>query len=271
METINWSGLTHPGRFRKNNEDSFLATNLNGPEVLLLGKQGSGSLESDGDFIFAVSDGMGGANAGEFASRIAVDFITKRLPLSFRLGAIGLPQSYHEFLGELFEEVNREMSSMSFHYEECRDMGATLSLCWFTPEWMYFAHIGDSRIYYLPKDGGLKQLTHDHTYPGELLRKGRLNERQQRTHPEKHILLRSLGGKSDGIEPQFGAVGFETGDTFVINSDGINDGVWDRRLEELVRNPPRLLAELQPADRLVKDSMEESGRDNLTAIVVSIC
>ena len=270
MEKITWSGLTHPGRFRKNNEDSFLGINLNGREVRLLGKEGSASLEKDGDFIFAVSDGMGGANAGEFASRIAIDYITRKLPSSFRLGVMGLSQGYHDFLTELFEEVNQQMASMSFHYEECRDMGATLSLCWFTPEWVYYAHVGDSRIYYLPSTGGLKQLSHDHTYPGGLFRKGRINELQLRTHPEKHILLRSLGGRTDGIETQLGAVGFESGDTFVINSDGINDGVRDRRLEELIRKPPPRFSELAPSERLVKDSMEESGRDNLTAIVVSI-
>lgn len=269
MDAVSWSGLTHPGRFRKNNEDAFLAVKLHGPEVQLLGKEGTASLE-DGDFIFAVSDGMGGANAGEFASRIAVDYITRKLPESFRLGAIGLSQGHNDFLTDLFAAVNQEMASMSFHYEECRDMGATLSLCWFTPEWLYFAHVGDSRIYYLPESGGLKQLTHDHTHPGELFRKGKINEREQRTHPEKHILWKSLGGKTDDVEPQLGAVGLEKGDRFVINSDGINDGIWDRRLEELVRNPPVRLAELPPAERLVKDSLEESGRDNLTAIVVSI-
>ncbi|MCZ6674583.1 MAG: protein phosphatase 2C domain-containing protein, partial [Verrucomicrobia bacterium] len=111
MEKVTWSGLTHPGRFRKNNEDSFLAINLSGKEVQLLGKEGSAA-PAEGDYVFAVSDGMGGANSGEFASRIAVDFITRKLPESFRLGATGLSQGYHDFLTELFEEVNKEMASM---------------------------------------------------------------------------------------------------------------------------------------------------------------
>lgn len=270
MDKVTWSGRTHPGRFRKNNEDAFLAINLRGQEVRLLGMEGSASLEKDGDLLFAVSDGMGGANAGEFASRIAIDYITRHLPQSHRLGAMGLSEDYHDFLTELFDEVDQAMSRMSFAYEECRNMGATLSLCWFTPEWMYYAHVGDSRIYYLPQTGGMKQLSHDHTHPGELFRKGKINEREQRTHPEKHILWRSLGGRTKKVEPQLGAVGFETGDRFLINSDGIIDGIWDRRLEELLRNPPARFAELPLSERLIKDSMEESGRDNLTAIVVSI-
>jgi len=135
---------------------------------------------------------------------------------------------------------------------------------------MYFAHSGDSRIYHLPRAGGMKQLSHDHTHPGELFRKGKINERELRTHPEKHILWRSLGGKTKNIEPQLGAVEYEAGDRFVLNSDGINDGIWDRRLEELIRNPPARLKDLLPSERLVNYSLEESGRDNLTAIVVSI-
>jgi len=269
MESISWSGLTHPGRFRKNNEDAFLAMRLNGREVQLLGKEGSGSMD-EGDYIFAVSDGMGGANAGDFASRIAIDFITRRLTDSFRLGAMGMAQGYHDFLQDLFEAVNNEMTSMGFHYEECRNMGATLSLCWFTTKWMYFAHVGDSRIYYLPITSTMKQLTHDHTHPGELYRKGKINEREQRTHPEKHILWKSLGGKSSEIKPQKGRVGLENGDHYILNTDGINDGIWDRRLEELVREPPRRFANMTLAERLVMDSMEESGNDNLTALIVSI-
>jgi PPM family protein phosphatase len=269
METITWSGLTHPGRFRQNNEDAFLGINVLGKEVRLLGKEGSASI-NEGDFIFAVSDGMGGANAGEFASRIAIDYITKKLPESYRLGEMGSKESYGEFLKVMFEQVDQELSNMSFYYQECRDMGATLSLCWFTPYWMYFAHVGDSRIYYLPEEKGLIQLSEDDTRPGELFRKGKINERQLRTHPEKHILWDSLGGRTDKVTPQLGAMTYEAGDRFVINSDGINDGVWDRRIEELVRHPPSRLASLPPAERLVKDSLEESGRDNLTAIVVSV-
>ena len=85
---LRWSGLTDVGRVRPNNEDAFLALNFDGHDVRFLGKTGEASLDTT-DFVFAVSDGMGGAKSGEFASRIAVDRITKLLPRSFRLRAAG--------------------------------------------------------------------------------------------------------------------------------------------------------------------------------------
>ena len=264
---ISWSGTTHGGRYRKNNEDAFLALTFDSREVRYLGKSGDAKLDH-GDFVFAVSDGMGGANAGEFASRIAVQKIADLLPKSFKLGAIGVNRGFNDILVELFQRIHKEMTQMSVYYEECRGMGATLSLGWFSPGWLHFCHIGDSRIYYLPREGKMKQLTEDHTHVGWLFRSGKVNEREARAHPERNLLQQVLGGKCMQISPQVGSVGVEPGDRFVFCSDGINDGIWDRRIEELVRQPPQRFAEKDAASRLVADSLEESGRDNLTAVVV---
>src|SRR6185369_8212760 len=174
---LHWSGLTHVGRVRPNNEDAFLALNFDGHEVRFLGKTGQAS-PAGADFVFAVSDGLGGAKSGEFASRITVDRITKLFPRIFRLSAAGLASGYGDVLAELVSSIHRDLLQMGFAYEECAGMGATLSLAWFAPGWMYFAHVGDRRIYFLPRDGGLTQLTHDHTHVGWLRRKGELNERE---------------------------------------------------------------------------------------------
>lgn len=266
---VRWSGLTHVGRVRKNNEDTFLALTFDGHEVRYLGKTGEASLAGS-DFVFAVSDGMGGAKSGEFASRIAIDRITRLLPRGFRLSATGLASGFQDLLGELFSSIHTDLLKLGQSYEECAGMGATLSLGWLTPEWLYFAHVGDSRIYYLPREGGLRQLTHDHTHVGWLRRKGELNERQAREHPSRSSLLQVLGGGNQFLDPHIGAVDHRPGDRFVICSDGVIDGLWDSKLETLIRTPPPDHLHETPAKRLVEVAVEASGRDNTTALVIEL-
>jgi PPM family protein phosphatase len=266
---LSWCGLTDVGRFRKNNEDAFLALTFNAQEVHYLGKTGEAKFDGS-DYIFAVSDGMGGAKAGEFASRVAVDKITDLLPKSFNLGAMGLDRGCGQILSELVNRIHSEMLEMGAHYEECRGMGATLSLCWFTPGRLFFAHVGDSRIYYLPRDGEMQQITEDHTHVGRLLRKGRITAFEARTRPDRNVLEQALGGNVQRIDPQIGSVEYGAGDRFVLCTDGVTDGISNRRIEGLTAFPPANFAGMNYAERLVADAKQESGRDNLTALVVEI-
>ncbi|HEY1110249.1 MAG TPA: protein phosphatase 2C domain-containing protein [Opitutaceae bacterium] len=266
---VAWSGLTHVGKVRKNNEDAFLALAIDGREVQYLGKTGRSTL-GEHDFIFAVSDGMGGAKSGEFASRSAVDRITRLFPRAFRMAAAGLNSGFNDLLSELVTAIHNDLTKLGASYEECRGMGATLSLCWVRPEWLYFAHLGDSRIYYLPYDGPLAQVTHDHSHVGWLRRTGKINEREARIHPRKNSLQQALGAGHQFIEPHLGAVGHRPGDRFLICSDGLVDGLWDRQLEEMLREAPPLTAQENLARRLVEASVESSGRDNTTAVVFEI-
>lgn len=262
---IRWSGLTDVGRFRKNNEDAFLALALNGEGVRRLGKYGDAGL-TENDYIFAVSDGMGGANAGEFASAIAVDKITNLLPQTFRVAAGGIDVGFQDLLGELFDQIHEELTHMGFCYEELRGMGATLSLCWVRPGWVYFAHVGDSRIYHLPAAGGIHQVSQDHTHVGWLQRQGKLRELQARSHPGRNALQQVLGGKNQNLSPQFGAVAYEAGDAFLICSDGLVEGLWDSGMKRLIRNPPKD-APADVAERLVAEAVQTDGKDNTTALV----
>ncbi len=266
---LHWSGLTHVGRVRPNNEDAFLALTFDGHEVRYLGKTGSASLGGS-DFVFAVSDGMGGAKSGEFASRITVDRITRLFPRAFRLSAAGMAGGFHDLIGELFTSIHFELLKLGYSYEECAGMGATLSLCWFTPEWMYFGHVGDSRIYYVPRDGGLTQITHDHSHVGWLRRQGRINEREARSHPRRNALQQVLGAGQQFVDPHIGAVSHHPGDRFLICSDGLIEGLWDRHLEEFVRMAPAEGTPTSTAERLVHESVQRSGRDNTTAVVVEL-
>lgn len=266
---LRWSALTHPGRFRQTNEDAFLALTVDHREVLRLGKTGESTLER-GDLVFAVSDGMGGHNAGEFASRIAVEKITELFPRAFRMDAAGIRRGAPDLLEELFDRINEQILTMGRSYEECARMGATLSLCWFRPGWMHFCHIGDSRIYYFPRSGGIKQISTDHTHVAWMVRTGQINASQARFHPARNQLNQALGANNRTIDPQTGAVGFEPGDSFLICSDGITDGLSDNGLLHIYRDRPERLDGKNPAEALLQEAMSESGRDNLTAVVVEV-
>lgn len=271
VRTLKWSGRTDVGKVRKNNEDSFLGLRFDAREIQRLGKYGNADT-SHHDFVFAVSDGMGGAKSGEYASRIAVDKITTLLPRSFHQSALGLSAGFGDVLTELYSQVHKSLKFFGDSYDECRGMETTLSLCWFAPGWMFYGHIGDSRIYYLPaNEDKVKQLTHDDTHVGWLLRTGQINEREARTHPRRNVLQKALGGGNQFVDPQVGAVGYESGDAFLICSDGLTDGLYDHHLIDLMRvksdeNSP----ETSPAYRLVEESLKNSGRDNTTAVVIQI-
>jgi PPM family protein phosphatase len=265
---VHWSGITDCGRIRKNNEDAFLALAIDAHGVHHLGKIGESTL-AQSDFIFAVSDGMGGANAGEFASRIAVDRITRLMARQFRTAAQGIDTGFSDILAELISQIHQDLLNLGNSYEECSGMGATLSLGWLTPGWLYFAHVGDSRIYYLPAAGGLDQLTHDHTHVGWERRTGLINEREARNHPGRVSLQQALGAGYQIVDPHIGAVAVQPGDRFLFCSDGLVDGLWDRRIEEAIREPDPARAAEPPAKRLVEEARELS-RDNITAIVVEL-
>ena len=267
---LQWSGVTDTGRVRKNNEDTFLALQFDAQEVRYLGKVGEAST-AEADYVFAVSDGMGGAKAGEFASRITVEKITRLLPRAFQQSAQGMNAGVEDVLEELCDQIHRALLYLGESYEECAGMGATLSLAWFTPGWMYFAHVGDSRIYYLPaREGGMRQVTHDDTHVGWLFRQGQMTERQAREHPRRNVLQKALGAGHQFVTPQVGAVAYESGDLFLLCTDGLTEGLFDEQLLQRLRAPDAEEAALNPAQRLVTASLERAGRDNTTALVVKV-
>ncbi len=267
---LQWFGHSDVGKVRKNNEDAFVGLRFDGREVHHLGKIGETSI-LNADFAFAVCDGMGGANAGEFASRIAVEKIKMLLPKSYRLGAAGLEAGFEDVLMELFAQIHDALKILGESYEECHGMETTLSLCWFTPGWMYFGHIGDSRIYYLPaRENFVRQLSHDDTHVGWLLRNGQLNEREARTHPRRNVLQKALGGGNMFVDPQMGAVAYEPGDIFLLCSDGLNEGLYDHRIADLLRPAKKSKSEPNLALQLVNESVSHDGRDNTTALVVRV-
>ena len=265
---LRWSGSTDRGRVRPNNEDAFLGVQFDSRVAHHLGKVGSVSVAAS-DCVFAISDGMGGANAGEYASRIAVDKITALLPHCFLHSAAGLKVGFADIMSELFDQIHRDLTSLGRHYEECAGMETTLTLCWFTPGWAYYGHIGDSRLYYLPaRQTRIQQLSRDDTHVGWLLREGKITEWEARNHPRRNALQKALGGANLFVEPQVGAVGCEPGDIFLLCSDGLVKGLHDERLLDILRPPEPLKVFDNVAGALVQKSIENDGSDNTTALVI---
>jgi protein phosphatase len=266
---LHWFGQTDPGRIRKNNEDSFLAIQFDARETHYLGKIGDASM-GHFDYVFAVSDGMGGEKAGEFASRITVETIMRLLPRSYKQAAMGLVPDFEDVLPELFDQIHRSLMHYGGSYAECAGMGATLSLCWFTPTRMYFGHIGDSRIYHLPARGGIQQISHDDTHVGWLYRNAKINEREARSHPRRNVLQRALGADHQFIDPQVGALDLEAGDRFLLCSDGLVEGLFDAKILELISHAPPAPSDLNVAQRLIHAALGGATRDNITALVIEV-
>ncbi|MDG1855182.1 MAG: protein phosphatase 2C domain-containing protein [Verrucomicrobiales bacterium] len=262
---VEWNCKTDVGRFRKKNEDEFLALSLDCEGAHFLGSKGSVSLE-ESDLIFAVSDGMGGARSGEFASRIAVEKITGSLPAHFRSGVAGYNMDLN-VLNELYQSINSEMIKVADAYPECKGMGATLSMCWLLPDRLLVSHIGDSRIYrYREESSGqscLIQLTEDDTRVAAMLRAGKISEYEARNHPMKNMLNKALGAGNQFVDPQVKEMKFDSGDRFLICSDGVTDGILDSELEGLMRNG-------SDVDSIIECAVRVSGKDNATAILIDI-
>jgi serine/threonine protein phosphatase PrpC len=268
VQGLRWSGMTDIGRFRTNNEDRFLTIAFSAADFYYLGATGEASID-DRDFVFAVSDGMGGERSGEFASKLTVDQVVRLLPVRFSLAPARQKAGIRERLGEVFQGVHRQLTAIGRSYEKGRNMGATLSLAWIVGGTLYFGHVGDGRIYHLPASGGMQQLTIDHTHVGWLRRSGQINEREARMHPRKNVLAMSLGAGTQYLDPQFGEIALNPGDRIVLCTDGVTDGLWDRGIEEIVRmSPDGAFPPQPPGMRLVRTAVAESGRDNATAIVL---
>ncbi|MEM9399492.1 MAG: protein phosphatase 2C domain-containing protein, partial [Verrucomicrobiota bacterium] len=268
---IKWSSMSHIGTVRTSNEDAFLAVSFNQHGFQYLGDFGQAELKHDGH-VFAVSDGMGGANAGEYASKVAVAKINEYLPKAMPYGdtTAVFKNSCERMFSEIFNAIHQALIYLGECYEECQGMGSTLSLCWFTQSWLYFAHIGDTKIYHLPAKGGMKQISEDHTLVGSLLRSGKITEYEARAHPRRNALQRSLGAHAQIINFQSGFLEHASGDMFLICSDGVNAGLWSRQIHSLLRQPDENEIKLRPANRVVQTAVEKSGKDNTTAVVIEI-
>ncbi len=274
---LSWSAMTHPGSFRTNNEDRFLAMLVDRRGVRYLGKTGSARTDET-DVLFAVADGMGGERSGELAGKIAIDKITRVLPRAYLLSDHHLIEAAPAILRGLFLSIHQELVTLGEWDAMCTNMGATLTLAWVHRSTVLFAHVGDTRLYHFHRrsesssstsgEMEMTQVTEDHTYVGWLRRRGQINEREARFHPRKNVLSKALGAGNQFVDPQCGTIALQSGDRLLLCTDGIVDGLWDRAIRELVLYPESSMVTMNTAQRLVASAVSESGRDNVTALVV---
>jgi protein phosphatase len=211
--------------------------------------------------VFVVADGMGGHAAGEVASEMAVQIVSRHL-----LGIHSvLEPTAAERVAQSLRDANRAIYDRMLDEVDKQGMGTTVSVLMLSDNQFLIGQIGDSRIYLL-RDGALSQITKDHSYVQEQVDAGLLTPEQARYHPYSNVITRCVGA-SETVEADIYRGEMLPGDVFLVASDGLTGMVDDRRLQQL------LLARSGPGrivDALIADANGRGGLDNITAIVVQV-
>ena len=210
------------------------------------------------DNLFIVADGMGGHQAGEVASAIAVESI---LSAEIATTEAEIPSS----LVAAVNKANTAIIAETIKHPEISGMGTTLAIVLLLPQKAVVAHLGDSRVYHFAQ-GILTQLTDDHSVVAELVRSGGLSEDEAKNHPQRNLLTRPLGG-NNGIDLDINIVPVSTGDKFLLCSDGLTGMVTDDSLKEYLSQNE---APQKIADLLVEAANLNGGVDNITVIVLEV-
>ncbi|MDQ6914680.1 MAG: Stp1/IreP family PP2C-type Ser/Thr phosphatase [Actinomycetota bacterium] len=222
------------GRQRRSNEDSFF----------------------ERPPLFAVADGMGGARAGEVASRLLVDVLEAGLPDS---------GNDEDRLAERVREANARIYELSRRDAERAGMGTTVTAAYVGHRAVAIAHVGDSRAY-RQHDGRLEQMTRDHSLVEELKRRGKLTEEEAEEHPQRSVITRALGPEAR-VDVDTLSVPAREGDVFLLCSDGLTGMVPEERIAEIVAGAPSL----ERAGReLISEANERGGRDNITVVLFAL-
>jgi serine/threonine protein phosphatase PrpC len=228
------AAVTDPGRKRRHNEDSYV---MEPP-------------------LFAIADGMGGAQAGEVASRLATAALKEK----------GSEEGGEQRIVDLIQEANRRVYDRSSTDPNTSGMGTTITVALVEDEHVAFGHVGDSRAY-LIRDARMEQLTEDHSLVNELLKTGKLSQEEAEAHPQRSVITRALGTDPD-VDVDTFSVTARTGDIFLLCSDGLTDMVSEGSIFDVVeRNRDDIDGALQA---LVKAANRGGGQDNITVVAFEI-
>ncbi|HBI72602.1 MAG TPA: Stp1/IreP family PP2C-type Ser/Thr phosphatase [Lachnospiraceae bacterium] len=207
--------------------------------------------------LFIVADGMGGHNAGDYASRFCVEYFTQKIRSGKNSSPIPLIETS-------IKETNEVLRSKAEEKTELEGMGTTFVVATIFDRTMYVANIGDSRLYVIGKE--IKQITEDHSLVEAMVKTGELNRDQARVHPNKNIITRALGA-NETVEPDFFEVSLEEKDIVLMCSDGLTNMLEDKLIEKIVRenDNPEIAAET-----LVREANKNGGKDNIAIIIISL-
>jgi protein phosphatase len=231
LTIVEQAARTDVGRQRSANEDSFVAS----PPY------------------FAVADGMGGANAGEVASRLAAE--------AFGAGT-GEDAPPEQELERIAHDANRRIYELAARDAARRGMGTTLTAAMVSDSEVSIAHVGDSRAYRL-RDAELEQITKDHSLVAELERSGQISPEAAENHPQRSIITRALGPEPE-VEVDTYTVKGRAGDVYLLCSDGLTSMISDEEVASILRGAEALE---QAADALVRAANQSGGKDNITVVL----
>jgi protein phosphatase len=261
---IDFAAITHPGKVRKNNEDAYLLSVLDGEEPIINAPARSLKVGEPG-LLVAVADGMGGAAAGEVASREGLAAVA--LYLFGHWGRLAPGRGREADLVKALEAAVREASDAVLRYSDddrtARGMGSTLTAAVIWNGCAYVAQIGDSRAYLL-RQGELHQLTEDQTLVNDLVAQGSLTREQARTHPQRNMITQALGSPQP-LKVALSRLALRRGDRLLCCSDGLHGEVGDGRIREVLdqSHSPRRSLEL-----LLDEAILRGARDNVTGVVL---
>jgi PPM family protein phosphatase len=231
LRIVEKAALSDVGRQRQGNEDSFLERSP----------------------LFAVADGMGGARAGEVASRIAVE------QFDVQEEAGGPPE---EQLAEVARAANRQIYKMAQEDSQYAGMGTTFTAALVGGREITIGHVGDSRLYRF-RGGELERLTHDHSLVEEFVRQGKLTPEEAEVHPQRSIITRALGPEPEVEVDTYTHTGRD-GDVYLLNSDGLTGMISEQTVAEILRDRESLE---DAAEKLIAAANENGGKDNITVVL----
>jgi protein phosphatase len=247
---------TDIGIQRDHNEDGILVTSFSFKEVD----------KAQQYFLAVLSDGMGGAAAGEVASALAIDTIVREVYLSLLEAHMNRDQNFVNLRRVLYhavERANERVYGAARENQSYYGMGATVIASIACEGRIYFGHVGDSRAYRF-REGELRQLTEDHSFVNELMKEGRITAEEARNHPRKNVITRAIGSRQRvKVDSLCGLL--HAGDIYLLCSDGLSGMIEDHEICEVLAKYPEQVPDLRDLSReLIERANQAGGADNIS-------